>query len=65
MTGQPYPVAAFDEAWKPTAFAQFHDIAAGSAIHSTYDWMHEQLAPAFKFEKEQTDKSLDCVDRPC
>lgn len=61
MIGQPYPTEAFDEAWKPTAFAQFHDIAAGSAIHSTYDWMHEQLAPAFKFEKEQTDKSLDAL----
>lgn len=61
MTGEPYPVAAFDDAWKPTAFAQFHDIAAGSAIHSTYDWMHEQLAPAFQFEKEQTDKSLNAL----
>jgi alpha-mannosidase len=58
MMGQPYPVEAFDDAWKPTAFAQFHDIAAGSAIHSTYDWMHQQLAPAFRFEREQTDKSL-------
>lgn len=58
MMGQPYPVDAFNEAWKPTAFAQFHDIACGSAIHSTYDWMHEQLAPAFRFQQEQTDKSL-------
>jgi alpha-mannosidase len=61
MTGRSYPTEAFDDAWKPTAFAQFHDIAAGSAIHSTYDWMHEQLAPAFAFEKEQTDKSLDAL----
>jgi alpha-mannosidase len=61
MTGQPYPVAAFDEAWKPTTFAQFHDIACGSAIHSTYDWMHEQLVPAFKIEQEQTDKSLNAL----
>ena len=61
MTGLSYPTEAFDEAWKPTAFAQFHDIAAGSAIHSTYDWMHEQLAPAFAFEKEQTDKTLDAL----
>ena len=61
MMGATYPTEAFDDAWKPTAFAQFHDIAAGSAIHSTYDWMHEQLAPAFAFEKEQTDKSLDAL----
>ncbi|HEV2320438.1 MAG TPA: glycoside hydrolase family 38 C-terminal domain-containing protein, partial [Verrucomicrobiae bacterium] len=61
MTGVPYPTADFDGAWEPTAFAQFHDIAAGSAIHSTYDWMHQQLAPAFAFEKEQTDKSLDTL----
>jgi len=61
MTGQTYPTAAFDDAWKPTAFAQFHDIAAGSAIHSTYDWMHEQLAPAFAFEKDQTEKCLNVL----
>ncbi len=58
MMGQPYPVGAFDDAWKPTTFAQFHDIACGSAIHSTYVWMLDQLAPAFSFEKAQTDKSL-------
>ena len=66
MMGQPYPLDAFRAAWKPTTFAQFHDIACGSAIHSTYDWMHEQLAPAFKFEKQQTADSLrflsDSVD---
>ncbi len=61
MTGQPYPTEAFDEAWKPTTFAQFHDIAAGTAIHSTYDWMKEQLAPAVKFEQDQTDKSLEAL----
>jgi len=58
MIGNKYPSAAFDEAWKPTAFAQFHDIMCGSAIHSTYDWMHQQLAPAFKFETAQTIKAL-------
>ena len=61
MTGRGYPTESFDDAWKPTAFAQFHDIAAGSAIHSTYDWMHAQLAPAFAFEREQTDKSLNAL----
>ncbi len=58
MQGQPYPVSGFTEAWKPTAFAQFHDIMCGSAIHSTYDWMHQQLTPAFAFEQAQTDKAL-------
>ena len=58
MQGHPYPVQGFTEAWKPTAFAQFHDIACGSAIHSTYDWMHTQLAPAFAFEQAQTGKAL-------
>lgn len=61
MTGQRYPIAAFQEAWKPTAFAQFHDIAAGTGIPYTYKWMAEQLAPAFKFEKEQTEKSLEAL----
>ncbi|MBV9850834.1 MAG: alpha-mannosidase [Armatimonadetes bacterium] len=58
MRGQPYPVQGFEDAWKPTAFAQFHDIMCGSAIHSTYDWMHQQLAPAFAFEQSQTDRAL-------
>ena len=59
MMGQDYLVGRFDEAWKPVAFAQFHDIACGSAIHSTYDWMHEQLAPAFRFAADQTERSLN------
>jgi alpha-mannosidase len=59
ILGQPYPLADFQAAWRPTAFAQFHDIACGSAIHSTYDWMHQQLAPAFQFEHDQTAKTLD------
>jgi len=58
MSGQPYPAAGFTEAWKPTAFAQFHDIMCGSAIHSTYDWMRQQLAPAFAFESAQTGRAL-------
>ena len=58
MMGQDYLVRRFDEAWRPVAFMQFHDIACGSAIHSTYDWMHGQLAPAFRFEVEQTERSL-------
>ncbi|HUA65292.1 MAG TPA: glycoside hydrolase family 38 C-terminal domain-containing protein [Alphaproteobacteria bacterium] len=66
MMGRTYPLDAFRDAWKPTAFAQFHDIACGSAIHSTYDWMHEQLAPAFQFEREETRDSLNflaaCAD---
>jgi alpha-mannosidase len=59
MMGQAYPLEGFHQAWEPTAFAQFHDIACGSAIHSTYDWMRERLAPAFQFEQNQTEKSLN------
>jgi alpha-mannosidase len=59
LRGRSYPVAEFDEAWKPVSFAQFHDIACGTAMHATYDWMHEQLAPAFRFETNQIDACLD------
>lgn len=59
--GAPYPTADFSEAWRPTVFAQFHDIMCGTAIHSTYDWMHEQLAPAFAFEQAQTDRALQVL----
>ena len=61
MQGRPYPASGFTEAWKPTAFAQFHDIMCGTAIHSTYDWMHQQLAPAFAFEQAQTDAALQTL----
>ena len=61
MQGQSYPIGGFEDAWKPTAFAQFHDIMCGTAIHSTYDWMHQQLAPAFAFEQSQTDKALTAL----
>lgn len=63
MRGQPYPVQGFTEAWKPTTFAQFHDILCGSGIHSTYDWMHAQLAPAEAFERTQTDRALIALTR--
>jgi alpha-mannosidase len=59
MMGQNYPVAGFDEAWKPVVFAQFHDITCGSAIHSTYDWLQEQLAPSYRFEADQTERCLN------
>ena len=61
MVGQPYPVVGFRRAWEPTTFAQFHDIMCGTAIHSTYDWMAGQLAPAFTFEKAQTDRALSAL----
>lgn len=58
LAGAAYPGNAFREAWKPVAFAQFHDIACGTAIHSTYDWMNEQLAPTFDLITNQTERSL-------
>ena len=58
MRGRPYPIAGFAQAWKPTVFAQFHDIMCGTAIHSTYDWMREQLAPARRFTSEQIAQTL-------
>lgn len=61
MRGQPYPVQGFSEAWKPAAFAQFHDIMCGSAIHSTYDWMRGQFAPAEAFERAQTQRALGAL----
>ena len=57
--GRPYPVKEFGEAWKPVTFAQFHDIACGTAMHATYDWMHEQLVPALRTETNQIEQCLD------
>jgi len=58
LAGTDYSSQDFTAAWKPAAFAQFHDILAGSAIHSTYDWMHEQLGPSFQTAADQTKKAL-------
>jgi alpha-mannosidase len=59
MQGRPYPVNGFTQAWKPTAFAQFHDIMCGSAIHSTYTWMEALLDPARAYALHQAADALD------
>ncbi|HTQ09686.1 MAG TPA: glycoside hydrolase family 38 C-terminal domain-containing protein [Fimbriimonadaceae bacterium] len=56
--GAPYPAADFRSWWATTAFAQFHDIACGSAIHSTYDWMLDQMRPAIQASNRQADKAM-------
>ena len=37
--------------------------AAGTGIHSTYEWMHQQLAPAEAFERAQADRALVALTR--
>ena len=59
--GAPYPANDFIAAWKPTAFAQFHDIMCGSAIHSTYEWMLAQMRPAIQTEKTRAGSALDAL----
>lgn len=61
MNGIPYPIKGFEEAWAPTAFAQFHDIMCGSAIHSTYPWMESYLTPAHQWAQQQTTKALQAL----
>ncbi len=61
LQGAHYPVQGFDTAWKPTAFAQFHDIMAGTAIHSTYTWMEKRLAPADKWAVQQRSSALQAL----
>ncbi len=56
--GMKYPAKAFRTAWKPTAFAQFHDIMCGSAIHSTYIWMRDRLRPADVWARKQQHSAL-------
>ena len=58
MLGQDYPVGDFDEAWKPVAFAQFHDISCGSAIHSTYDWMRESWRRRINLKPDRRNEAL-------
>ena len=61
MAGSSYPADTLEANWKPTAFAQFHDIACGSAIHSTYDWMLEQLRPTIQSSRDEQKKALDAL----
>lgn len=63
MRGQRYPTTELNEAWQPTVFSQFHDILDGTAIHSTYTWMHEQMLPALQFEQEQIADALAALTR--
>ncbi|HEY0442881.1 MAG TPA: glycoside hydrolase family 38 C-terminal domain-containing protein, partial [Candidatus Limnocylindrales bacterium] len=42
-TGQVYPRADLDRAWKNVMFNQFHDILAGTAIEPAYDEARDQL----------------------
>ncbi len=59
--GLKYPAKAFRTAWKPTAFAQFHDIMCGSAIHSTYIWMRNRLRPADVWARKQQNTALQVL----
>lgn len=60
-TGYKYPAKAFRTAWKPTAFAQFHDIMAGTAIHSTYTWMEARLTPADAWARKEREIALNAL----
>jgi alpha-mannosidase len=64
MQGRPYPVNGFTAAWKPTAFAQFHDIMCGSAIHSTYTWMEALLGSARTYALHQEEDALERLTSP-
>jgi alpha-mannosidase len=59
--GVPYPAKRYDEAWKPAAFAQFHDIACGTAIRSTYDWMHALLDPQIAYAGDQSRRTASTL----
>ncbi|MEH7380563.1 glycoside hydrolase family 38 C-terminal domain-containing protein [Bacillus sp. JJ1533] len=37
LTGQKYPIAEYDRAWKNVLFNQFHDILAGTSLEDAYD----------------------------
>ncbi len=63
MVGKPYPTVDFDRAWEPTAFAQFHDIMCGTAIHSTYTWMKGLLKPADKWAVAQRSEALQALTK--
>jgi alpha-mannosidase len=36
-TGQKYPIAEYDRAWKNVLFNQFHDILAGTSLEAAYE----------------------------
>jgi len=55
LNGGDYPYDDIRAAWRHTAFNQFHDIAPGTAIHSTY----EEAANKHKLIKLTTDKHIN------
>lgn len=52
--GKDYPSEDLRYGWRHSAFNQFHDIAPGTAIHSTY----EEAANKHKMFKQMTDKVI-------
>ena len=46
VTGQAYPAAAFERAWKHVLFNQFHDILAGTSLEIAYEDVRNRYGEA-------------------
>ncbi|NGN67394.1 alpha-mannosidase [Streptomyces sp. A7024] len=63
LTGEPYPLAQFTEAWKLVLFNQFHDILAGTSIRSAYDDARDDYGRARSIAAEVFNRSVQAIAR--
>ncbi|HET9380808.1 MAG TPA: glycoside hydrolase family 38 C-terminal domain-containing protein [Streptomyces sp.] len=63
LTGEPYPLAQFTEAWKLVLFNQFHDILAGTSLRTAYDDARDDYGRARSLAAEIFNRSVQAVAR--
>ena len=68
MLNRPYPLAAYDQAWKKVLFNQFHDILAGCCLKEGYEDAREDfgfaLSTAAQYMNEAQQALLRVVALP-
>lgn len=63
VTGVPYPLHQFGEAWKLVLFNQFHDILAGTAIAAAYEDSRDQYGHASSIAASAFNRAVQSVSR--
>jgi alpha-mannosidase len=62
LDNQPYPSTELTEAWKKVLFNQFHDVAAGSAIHTVYQDAEKDYDQVRWASEEASTNALQAID---
>ncbi|HEX6074077.1 MAG TPA: glycoside hydrolase family 38 C-terminal domain-containing protein [Micromonosporaceae bacterium] len=63
LSGVPYPLESFGEAWKLVLFNQFHDILAGAAIAPAYQDARDQYGHACSIAATGFNRAVQSLSR--